>query len=98
MAFGQNKVAFEAKKAAFERSISKIKINTPAKDKAPALIQMFRSAARKVTDTGKVAIASVYIAIDIAIDVAIASPFTLRLEMPCLSHGRATDKRAFLFS
>ena len=59
VAFGQNKVAFEARKAAFERSISKIRINTPAKDKAPALIQMFRSAARKVTDTRKVAIAPV---------------------------------------
>ena len=43
------------------------------------LIQMFRSVARKVTDTRKVAIAPVYIAIDIAIDVAIASLFTLRL-------------------
>ena len=35
------KVAFEAKKAAFERSIFKIKINTPTKDKVLALFDCF---------------------------------------------------------
>ena len=41
MAFGQDKVAFEMKKTAFERSISEIKINTPTRDKIFALFDCF---------------------------------------------------------
>lgn len=40
-AVGEEKVAFEAKKAAFERSISELKLNKPTKDNILSLFESF---------------------------------------------------------